>query len=195
MRASLLIGLLLAGVTTSALADEFGNHAPDGTMPGEDGLIRGWINSKKAPPKEGEFTLPELAKLQDWATVTVLQPVKNNNFGIALDSVSIGPDDEIVRYVFVVESKRSKVRNYIYEGIDCFSSQYRTYGWGKADGSWLKNENTEWKDIVRNTHNAWQADLMDEMCRAAGPYKLPDIVSNLRTKRMPGECTGCSLSQ
>lgn len=195
MRASLLF-CLLAGLSAGALADEFGTHAPDGTMPGDDGMLGGWLNnSKKAPPKEGSVTFPAIAGLKDWATFTLLQPVKNNNFGIALDSVRIGPDDEIVRYVFVVESKRSKVRNYIYEGIDCFSSQYRTYGWGKADGSWLENSNTEWKGIIANTHNAWQADLLNEMCRNTGPYKVEEIIGHLRTQRMPGECTGCTLSQ
>ncbi|WP_051304756.1 CNP1-like family protein [Chitinilyticum litopenaei] len=192
--ASLLAAALTAASITPALADESRNPTGAEIERSEKGLFRSWMETGRAAPNEGSFSQPELAGLKDWAKIR-MPHAKTYDFLIALDSISIGKSDDIVRYVVMAEARESKVRNVLFEGIDCISAQYRSYAFGRPDGSWAENSSGNWKLITANTHNAWQAVLVDEFCQLGGPYKLATIIDNLSSERVANECLDCATKR
>lgn len=182
---ALASALLLASPLTQATEYDAG-RGPNGQVVGDTdedgGMLGNLLKDGKPAPRENEFTYSELAKLKDWAEVKIPhQPVQQNDYAIALDSITVGKDDRIVRYVMMVKSKRGKARNVLFEGIDCFSNQYRSYSWANPQGEWQPFSDSKWKLITTNTHNSWQAELVDEMCQVNEPYKLNTIRDNLKT--------------
>ncbi|MBE9607963.1 hypothetical protein INR99_01250 [Chitinilyticum litopenaei] len=188
--------LLLASPLSQATEYDSG-RGPNGQVVGDGdsdgGMFSNLLKDGKPAPKEGEYTMPDLAKLKEWAQVTIPhQPVQQNDYAIALDSITVGKDDRIVRYVMMVKSKRGKARNVLFEGLDCFSNQYHTYAWANQQGEWQTFSDPKWKLITKDTHNSWQAELVDEMCQLNEPYKLEAIRSNLKTDSSDKfGCSGC----
>ncbi len=191
MRKWLLLALLLGGF---AHADELGRTNPSlgRTNTGES---ESWLdifgNSVKPTPAEQAFTFPDIQDLKSWAPIKFRQEIKTNQYHLALDSLTLGEDD-ILRYVVAVVPKQGNAKNIIFEGIDCNTHQYRTYGWGNPDGSWLKSSTVTWKKVSQNQHNAWQGALDDKFCQFADrPDSVEAIRKNFTIDRGPTDCSGC----
>nr|WP_314900396.1 CNP1-like family protein [uncultured Deefgea sp.] len=189
MRNILLLTALLAGFSQAA---EYDAHTPDGMGADGGGFkdIFSRINAPAPIPQEQEFQFPTIATLQAWAPIQFYQEMKSNSYKIALDSLSLGKD-QVVRYVVAVSPKSGGNQNIIFEGIDCKTNQYRTYGWGNSKQEWTKNSKVTWKLIQKNQHNAWQASLADSFCRVGEPWPIETIRKDFKADKQSGDCPAC----
>lgn len=193
MRKILLLTTVLAGL---AHAGEYDNHTPDG-MEADSSGIRDLFSRKKAEiptPAEQDFKYPDITQLKDWAPVKFHQEVKTNNYYLSLDSLTVGKDN-IVRYVVTVVPKAGGNKNTLFEGIDCKTNQYRTYGWGNAANEWTKNSKTTWKLMTKNQHNAWQGSLSDDFCKMGEPWPVETIRKEFTVENKAGNCMACRNQQ
>jgi hypothetical protein len=189
MRTILLLTALLAGFSQAA---EYDAHSPDGMEADGGGLkdIFSRVNAPAPIPQEQDFQFPKIASLQQWAPIKFYQEIKSNSYRIALDSLSLGKD-QIVRYVVAVSPKSGSNQNIIFEGIDCKTNQYRTYGWGNPKQEWTKNSKVAWKSIQKNQHNAWQASLADSFCKVGEPWPIETIRKDFNVEKASGDCPAC----
>ena len=153
----------------------------------EESDIKRWMSTdaeKMPPPVEESFDMPDLASLKEWRIYDAGKQMGTNRIEIAVDSISIGKEDRIMRYSIAVVAKTG-LRNVFFEGLDCFSSRYRNYAWGNPDLTWRKTDTVIWRiphDSVRNT---WQFAMIDDFCGDAGPYSLKTIVNSLKDGKLP----------
>ncbi len=191
MRYILLLTALLAGL---AQAGEYDNRPPDSLSGNDSGIgVMHIISGKKMAlpiPEEHDFQYPNIEPLKEWAPIEFHQAIKSNAYHIALDSLSVGKD-QIVRYVVMVTSKSNGAKNIIFEGIDCNTNQYRTYGWGNPKQEWSKSSKVTWKIIQKNQHNAWQASLGDSFCKIDEPWPIETIRKDFNAEKPAGECPNC----
>lgn len=189
MRYMLLLTALLAGFVHAA---EYDNHTPDGMAADGGGLkeIFSRVTAAAPIPQEHDFQFPSIAALQEWAPIRFYQEIKSNTYHIALDSLSLG-SDQIVRYVVAVSPKSGSNKNIIFEGIDCKTNQYRTYGWGNPKQEWTKNSKITWRLIQKNQHNAWQASLADAFCKVGEPWPVATIRKDFNVDKQFGDCPAC----
>jgi hypothetical protein len=176
MRKILLLTFLIAGI---AHADEYSPKQPG--LPEGGGRDTFDIFGKKIlpVPNESAFNFPKLETLNQWAPIYFPQAAKTNKYAIDVSSINID-DNGIVRYVVAVSSKTGNAKNIIFEGIDCQTSQYRTYGWGNADNTWSINKTSVWKVFTKNTFNSWQASLAKDFCQLSVPWSIETIRSNFK---------------
>ncbi|MGL6041289.1 MAG: CNP1-like family protein [Deefgea sp.] len=189
MRTILLLTALLAGIAQAA---EYDAHTPDGMESDGGGLkdIFSRITAAAPIPQEQDFQFPAIEQLKEWAPIQFYQEIKSNTYRISLDSLSLGKD-QIVRYVVMVTSKSGGNKNIIFEGIDCKTNQYRTYGWGNPKQEWTKNSKTTWKLIQKNQYNGWQASLADSFCKIGEPWPVATIRKDFNADKQSGDCPAC----
>ncbi|WP_148713887.1 CNP1-like family protein [Chitinolyticbacter meiyuanensis] len=183
--------LLSAGVHAAEASGESGVY--DNSADDDGWGIKEWLFGDQPPPKPPEqaFTKPALSELKRWVPYSVNFESRANDFYIALDSISVGPDD-IVRYAFAVVPKRGNVRNLSFEGLDCRTKQYRVYAYGSEDGKSWQDGSQGWKRMVKNQRNAYQGELSAVFCNGGFPEKATTIVDELwDAKKQPSDCPGC----
>ncbi|TJZ77454.1 CNP1-like family protein [Chitiniphilus eburneus] len=193
-----LIALLTLCFSATVLAGAYGESGlrPE-DVTGNDSttdkvLDRVFGSDNPPPPPEQAFTKPALADLKLWQQFNASYTLRNNDYYIALDSLSVGQDDGIVRYAAAVLPKRGKLKNISFEGIDCKSRQYRVYAYGDETGKKWIDGNQRWKRLVKNQRNAYQGEFYDVMCNGGTAYPVPEIDKQLRdTDKQPGDCLGC----
>lgn len=153
----------------------------------EEGDIQRWLKTDRedAPaPGEEAYQMPDLASLREWRVYDAGRQMGGNRVEIAVDSVSIGKEDRILRYAIAVISQ-SGLRNVFLEGLDCFSSRYRNYAWGNPDLTWRKTDKVVWRAPHQGVRNTWQASMIDDFCGDAGPYDLKTITGTLKKGELP----------
>ena len=105
----------------------------------------------------------------------------NSSLVYAIDpqTLSISPDDRVVRYVLVASSPDG-VRNVFFEGIRCPVGQVKTYA-RHSQGRWVAINDPQWQDMVsRPSRHALQLARQGACDNAATPSKVEDIVRALR---------------
>ena len=189
MRYILLLTALLASL---AQATEYENRPPEGLeRGGPDDDIMSIFGKKVIPvPKEQAFEYPNIKDLNEWAAIKFYQELKTNDYYLSLDSISVGTD-EIVRYVITISPKAGGNKNTLFEGIDCKTDQFVTYGWGNQDNEWTKNSRPIWKVYTKNQYNSWQGSLADEFCKMGDPWPVETIRKSFKTHKLAGDCWGC----
>ncbi|SMC20961.1 CNP1-like family protein [Andreprevotia lacus DSM 23236] len=183
MKTSKLAVLLTLALSLAAQAGEMGTR-PQGKDSGDSGSLLGkiWEPDKPRPaPEEQPFDVPALSSLQNWKTFKADYVSRETRFEIATDSLTVGEQDNIVRFAVAITPKGSQLRNVRFEGIDCETQQYRVYQYGSADGSWQKSSQP-WKVITKNTLNVFEGALYEEVCGLSGPNKLEQSIANLGGK-------------
>lgn len=124
----------------------------------DDFIARRW--------REGEVVMPPApveASLREFEAGVS----SSNRFYVDLASLSI-LSEGVVRYVLVVQSANG-VRSVSFEGMRCETREQRIYALGRADGSWVKSRNSEWRRIRESAINRQHAALFLE-------YFCPDGV-------------------
>lgn len=189
MRYILLLTALLAGLSQAA---EYETSSPEGMGSNSNDFkdIFTRFNAPPPTPQEQEVQFPNISTLTEWAPIKFYQEMKSNTYSLALDSLSLGKDN-IVRYVVAVTSKSGGAQNIIFEGIDCNTDQYRTYGWGNPQQEWTKNSKVAWKLIEKKHHNAWQASLAESFCKLGEPWPIETIRKDFKVEKRPGDCASC----
>lgn len=91
-----------------------------------------------------------------------------HRFYVDAQSLSIG-EDGVVRYTLVIKAAGGAM-NVTYEGIRCELGQQKLYAVGRADGTWARARNPQWRAIEQRKANSHHAALFrDYLCDGAGP--------------------------
>ncbi len=129
----------------------------------EDPFNRRW--------EEKEIPLPAYPKDENLQEFYV-GPTNPNHFLIDKTTLAVG-EDGVVRYVLVVRTGGGAT-NVTFEGIRCETAEYKTYGLGRSDGSWVKaRRGNEWKPIENKPINRHHAALVTEYFCANGIIRTP----------------------
>lgn len=142
-------------------------------------------------PAEQAFTPPELAKLGDWTQIRNNYAWGTERFIISKDSLSIGDKDKIVRYAVGIPLRNGKY-NYVYEGLDCDTGQYRTYYYANSDNPIWATLTRKWQQVQESGYNTYQSPLYDSLCSMRDPLSIKDMKSELGNKTpVNASCPGC----
>jgi hypothetical protein len=138
------------------------------------------FDEDKKPWKEIEAGIPSYPRTEDLIPFDpgVASP---HRFYVDARSLSIGEDD-VVRYTLVVKAAGGAT-NITFEGIRCELRQQKYYAVGRADGSWGRARNAQWRRIgpreVDRHHNTLYADYL---CSGAAPVRsVREIVQLFRS--------------
>jgi hypothetical protein len=100
-------------------------------------------------------------------------------YAIDPQTLSISPQDRVVRYV-VVASSPGGGRNVFYEGIRCPAGQVKTYA-RYSEGRWIKISNPQWQSMAsRPSRHALQLARQGGCDNSGTPLRVDDIVRSLR---------------
>lgn len=127
-----------------------------------------------AEDETGMDGLPEYEPGKPWAEqFSGLPPFPSDENLVPLDtrfgeyqyfidrkSVSVGKEDQIVRYTVVIDAPGG-VRNVFYEGIRCDEKSYKTYAYGSGAGPFHPMASTDWKAIRSEAAFRYRQDLAD----------------------------------
>ncbi|MBI3042826.1 MAG: CNP1-like family protein [Betaproteobacteria bacterium] len=93
-----------------------------------------------------------------------------HRFFVDARSLSIG-DDGVVRYTLVIKTAGGAT-NVTFEGIRCDTRQQKVYALGRADGSWARARNPEWRRIEYHDVNRHHITLYaDYFCVDGEPMR------------------------
>lgn len=130
---------------------------------------------------EQKYTIPVYPENDNLLPLNVV----SEQFKYFLDpvSLSVGSDDEVVRYSIVVVS-RSGVRNVFYEGIRCDTKEYRTYAYGSGAGP-FREMSSGWRQIRSFGSHRYRVNLVrGPFCKGESvPEKIENIIQELKSTR------------
>lgn len=164
--AALVVAAVLAASVSAALAQ-----------------WRDWdadFDEDKKPWKEIEAGIPSYPRTED---LIRFDPgaVSPHRFYVDARSLSVG-EDGVVRYTLVVKAAGGAT-NVTFEGIRCELRQLKYYAVGRADGSWARARNAQWRRIgpreVDRHHHTLYADYL---CSGSTPVRsVREIVQLFRS--------------
>ena len=109
-------------------------------------------------------------------------PVGGMRFFVDLDTLSVDPEDEVVRYWLVTESGGSR-SNVIYEGIRCSDGSFKTYAYASPRRpSLIKHaKSPEWEKIGGLGANDFHYELAEDyFCSRGSPRSMIGITAAVR---------------
>lgn len=111
-----------------------------------------------------------------------------HRFFVDAQSLSVG-EDGVVRYTLVIRTAGGAT-NITYEGIRCELREQKVYAVGRADGSWARARNPQWRRIEMRKVNRYHAALFqDYLCDGAGRNSpvasVAEALQKLRYPRPP----------
>lgn len=126
-----------------------------------------------------EVTLPAYPKADALLSFTG-GGASTHQFFIDPQSLSIGPDG-VVRYTLVVKTAGGAT-NVTYEGVRCEMRHQKIYAVGRANGSWTRTRDPQWRRIEYQTVNNHHGVLYsDYLCQEREPAKsVKELVQRLR---------------
>ncbi len=136
------------------------------------------LKDKLPAPAEQSFTPPDLSRLGEWAPIRNNYAWGNVHFIVSKDSLSVGDRDKIVRYAVGIPLRNGKY-NYVYEGLDCDTGQYRGYYYANTDNMIWAPLNRQWQRVQETGYNTYQAPLYDQLCSFRDPLSIKDMKSAL----------------
>ena len=80
-----------------------------------------------------------------------------NRFFIDPTTLSL-EKDRIIRFAMVIKSPTGET-NVRYAGLRCSKREWKDYAFGRADGTWAKDEDAEWQPIQELIWNNYQRTL------------------------------------
>jgi hypothetical protein len=123
-------------------------------------------------PEPPAFNLERLLRFE-------VNPNSSLVYAIDPQTLSISPQDRVVRYV-IVASSPGGVRNVFYEGIRCPAGQVKTYA-RYSEGRWIKLSDPQWQDMAsRPSRHALQLARQGGCDNSGTPLRSDDILRALR---------------
>ncbi|MEN9768733.1 MAG: hypothetical protein RLZZ180_363 [Pseudomonadota bacterium] len=123
-------------------------------------------------PEPPAFNLERLLRFE-------VNPNSSLVYAIDPQTLSISPQDRVVRYV-IVASSPGGVRNVFYEGIRCPAGQVKTYA-RYSEGRWIKLSDPQWQDMAsRPSRHALQLARQGGCDNSGTPLRPDDILRALR---------------
>ena len=118
-----------------------------------------WERDNEARLEKASDPVPAPPAFPRGASLIELPVRANTAFRVYIDRATLAvTPDGVVRYVVVARSR--DVENVLFEGIKCASLEYRTYAFGRPDGTW-GGRASEWRPVQRSLQ-PWQAMLSRE---------------------------------
>jgi hypothetical protein len=128
--------------------------------------------------QEGDIPEPPAFNLERLLRFEV-NPNSSLVYAIDPQTLSISPQDRVVRYV-IVASSPGGVRNVFYEGIRCPAGQVKTYA-RYSEGRWIKLSDPQWQDMAsRPSRHALQLARQGGCDNSGTPLRSDDILRALR---------------
>jgi len=109
-----------------------------------------------------------------------------HRFYVDARSLSVG-EDGVVRYTLVIKAAGGAT-NVTFEGIHCELRQQKYYAVGRADGSWVRARNPQWRRIESQDINRHHSVLYwDAFCSGKQPHKsVREVLQLLRNSPPAG---------
>ena len=103
-----------------------------------------------------------------------------HHFYLDARSLSIG-EDGVVRYTLVIKASGGAT-NVTFEGIRCELRQQKYYALGRADGSWVRARNPQWRRIESQDANRHHSVLYrNVLCSGTQPHgSVREVLQLLR---------------
>jgi hypothetical protein len=108
---------------------------------------------------EAPVTLPAYPQPENYLPFDV-SATTPFTFFVDAKSISVGADGE-VRYTAIAKSTRGAL-NVSFEGMRCTGREFRIYAFGRADHTWSKARDSEWRAIRLDTRNAQRSVLYED---------------------------------
>ena len=125
-------------------------------------------NLKDKPAAEEQAELPAPPAAANLLEFSVGE-AEGFRFFVDRTTLSIGKDG-IVRYTLVARSPEG-AQNVSYEGLRCATADYRTYAFGRADGSWAASR-SGWRSLEGSAQQRWRTTLYrDYFCPQNDPIR------------------------
>jgi hypothetical protein len=109
-----------------------------------------------------------------------------HRFYVDARSLSVG-EDGVVRYTLVIKAAGGAT-NVTFEGIRCELRQQKYYAVGRADGSWVRARNPQWRRIEGQDVNRHHSVLYAEFfCSGKQPHtSVREVLQLLRNSPPAG---------
>jgi len=137
------------------------------------------FDADRKPWKELEARIPSYPRTGDLVPFEA-GATSAHRFYVDARSLSVG-EDGVVRYTLVIKAAGGAT-NVTFEGIRCESRQQKYYAVGRADGSWVRARNPQWRSIasleVNRHHNVLHAEFL---CSGKQPHaSVREVLQLLR---------------
>jgi CNP1-like family len=131
-----------------------------------------WKETDVPPPPA--FDLKRLIRFE-------VNPNSSMVFGVDPETIQIGKQDGVVRYVVVARSD-SGVVNAMYEGVRCTTGEFKTYARAFGDGKWRALEQPEWVSLRAKLPSMHTARLARQgVCDGSAPMlSVREVVEALK---------------
>ena len=127
------------------------------------------FDEDRKPWKEIEARIPSYPRSADLIPFEA-GAASPHRFYVDARSLSVG-EDGVVRYTLVVKAAGGAT-NVTFEGIRCELRQQKYYAVGRADGSWARARNAQWRRIEPQDVNRHHYVLYsDYLCSGRDPVK------------------------
>ncbi len=123
------------------------------------------------PWKEVRGEIPPIPGEKHWTPVRMDTLPKHQRAFIALDSVSVGKEDQVVRYWISIRSDGGG-RMTTYEGMHCGQKRYIVYAYGHPHRKppFRKVRDPKWKSVFGRGPFRYRVELMTDLfCAGATP--------------------------
>lgn len=175
----LAMAAALGWVATATAQDTGGDANPRLSQPSAPGIP----DEEETKKSEKQVELPPFPDESDLRAVDAGGVGSRYEYLLDLSSLSVGPD-RAVRYTIVVRSP-SGTANVFYEGIRCWSQEYRTFGYGTPQGKMKPVAHSAWKELRlqdRSAASGYRRVLADRVvCHPdGGPIDLRTVKQRLQ---------------
>jgi hypothetical protein len=117
--------------------------------------------------QEAEVALPAFPKQKDLIEIKT-RGVTTSRFFVDGSTLTVEPD-RTVRFTLVIRS-RAGVDNVRYSALKCRGREWKDYAYGRADGTWTRNENAQWRRIQQLDFNDYQLSLSEDYVCTEGLF-------------------------
>ena len=137
------------------------------------------FDEDRKPWKEIEARIPSYPRTGDLVPFEA-GAASPHRFYVDARSLSVG-EDGVVRYTLVIQAAGGAT-NVTFEGIRCELRQQKYYAVGRADGSWVRARNPQWRRIESQDVNRHHSVLYaDAFCSGKQPHKgVREVLQLLR---------------
>lgn len=137
------------------------------------------FDEDRKPWKEIEASIPSYPRTKDLVPFDA-GGASAHRFYVDARSLSVG-EDGVVRYTLVIKAAGGAT-NVTFEGIRCELRQQKYYAVGRADRSWVRARNPQWRRIESQDVNRHHSVLYaDAFCSGKQPHKsVREVLQLLR---------------
>lgn len=175
---ALLLAIPALGLALAPLA-----LAADQGYLGGGEVERYWVEEE--PRTEQAAAIPPVPEDDDLRPFAVSGLGARRDYAVDSRHLAVGADD-ITRYTVVIRSGGG-ARNVLHEAVDCVERRYKTYAYGRHDGTFRELPTPQWKTLVTAGPEAFRFQLARNfLCDAFWrPRPVAEVLERLRYPTRP----------